>query len=72
VNAPVNLRADAPLPVRLLVGHADDFGRELEAAQKKLKAIEVEIARITKARDDVTAAIRTLGAVYTPPVERPG
>jgi hypothetical protein len=70
MNAPTqNLRTDASLPVRLLVTAADDFVRELVVAEKKLQAAQREIARIERARDEVAAAIRTLGAVYEPPVE---
>lgn len=67
MNAVVNLRTDAPLPVRLLVTHADDFSRDLEAARKKLAVAEVEVRRIERALAEVTAAISTLGAKYAPP-----
>jgi hypothetical protein len=69
MNAPVNLRTEAPLPVRLLVTAADDFVRERAVAEKKLQAAQREIARIERALEEVAAAIHTLGAVYEPPVE---
>ena len=70
MNAPANLRTDAPLAVRLLVTHADDFGVELARAQKKLLEAEQEVTRIERARAEVIAAIATLGAAYVEPTAR--
>jgi hypothetical protein len=66
MNVVANLRTDGPLAVRLLVTHADDFGRDLITARKKLEAAELEVRRIEKARADVAEAIGVLGFTYEP------